>query len=226
MAPRLFLIAMALLPWLGLSAASQPVAHEPATQKYLFYFHGSYVEDSGPYTVNRIYNTRYEVDNIVRTFSRMGFFVISEYRPRGADAGTYADKLADEVSNLIETGVPPDNITIVGHSKGGLIAMMAAARLQIPEVNFVLMAACSRSLRRGGYTQFVSRESQKMSGRMLFITERRNTEAGSCREALMRARDNVISEERMLDTGKGDGLFYKPEPAWIDLIEAWAKPLS
>lgn len=225
MAARLFCIAIAAF-WFSAAAAQIPVntgADSPmrAGQKYLFYLHGTYVEESGPYTVSRVYSTRYEVDNIVRAFSRKGFFVVSDFRPRNTQAGVYADRLASEVAALIETGVPPADITVVGHSKGGLIAMMAAARLELTDLNFVLMAACSRALRRGGYTEFVSREAQKMAGRILFLNERRNTEAGSCREALMRAK-RTVSEERILDTGKGDGLFYKPDPAWIEPAALWA----
>lgn len=225
MAARLFCIAIAAFWLAGVAAPTPAIGQvEPsmrAGQKYLFYLHGTYVEESGPYTVSRIYNTRYEVDNIVRAFSRKGFFVVSDFRPRNTQAGAYADRLASEVAALIQTGVPAADITVVGHSKGGLIAMMAAARLELADLNFVLMAACSRSLRRGGYTEFVSREAQKMAGRILFLNERRNTEAGSCREALMRAK-RTVSEERVLDTGKGDGLFYKPDPAWVEPAALWA----
>src|SRR3546814_20839809 len=47
-----------------------------------------------------------------------------------------------QVESLIHRGVPPENIVVVGFSKGGDIAIHVSSFLRRPEVRFVLLAAC------------------------------------------------------------------------------------
>lgn len=60
-----------------------------------------------------------------------------------------ADRVVEQVRRLIEAGATPDRITVVGASMGAGIALLASARLGIPEVrlglpgtSFVAASSC------------------------------------------------------------------------------------
>src|SRR6185369_14320994 len=71
------------------------------------------------------------------------FVVVSEERPRGTDPEQYARIVQGQAAGLLADGVPPQNITIVGASKGAVIAMLASTLLRNRDMNFVLMSNCN-----------------------------------------------------------------------------------
>jgi len=118
-----------LLPiFLVLACSDQPSISNEPQPKYLFYLHGRIIEEQGINAVSEQFG-RYEYMAILDTLEQHQFTVISEARPRNTDINTYANKLAKEVSKLIDAGTLPKNITILGASKGAVIAMVAATQL-------------------------------------------------------------------------------------------------
>src|ERR1043166_2242189 len=103
-------------------------------QPHVIYVHGKAVEDGGrrPSTQYGVY----EYDAILDAFRPEGFAGTSQARPRDADPGTSAPRVAAEVNSLLREGVPPSRITVVGASKGAVIAMLASTYLQEPEVRY------------------------------------------------------------------------------------------
>ena len=53
----------------------------------------------------------------------MVFVVISEQRPRNTDVEEYAGKVTGQITALLDAGVPAENITVLGASKGAAIAI-------------------------------------------------------------------------------------------------------
>ena len=104
-----------------------PEAVDPA-RRHLFYLHGAWVEHG----LERSHPShgRYEYQAIVRTLAERGFVVISEARKGEIDPEAYAEKVSAQVRRLLEEGVPPSHVTVIGHSKGGSIALLAAAELR------------------------------------------------------------------------------------------------
>jgi predicted esterase len=181
--------------------------------RYLFYLHGAIIERAGVRPTHPKFGV-YEYQKIVEAFAERGFVVISEARPEGTDGMFYAATVADQVRALINGGVPPEHITVVGFSKGGGIAIAASSMLANDDVNFVFMAACNPWL--DSHPEIVGR------GRMLSLRESSDELAGSCESFFGRSPSPHDHRELLLELGGGHGAFYRPRPEWIDPVVEWA----
>ncbi len=125
---------------LDLSAYAFPNSIDPAA-KYLFYLHGKIIEDQGIPAVSPDFG-EYQYEAILEKFANHGFAVISEQRPKNTNGMEYANKVARQVTALLDAGIPAKNITVVGASKGAGISIEVSHLLENEEVNFVIMAIC------------------------------------------------------------------------------------
>jgi len=189
------------------------------SRKYLFYMHGTVVEEQGRNAMTPGYG-RYEYDDIVQALGGKGFVVISEVRSQGTRPD-YGRKVAGQVQSLPAAGVQPENITVSGHSKGGMLSMVASAALGEPKVNFVIMAGCGAGRFARGFEETVRQIAPRLKGRMLSLYDTVDREAGSCQAAFDRAQ-GLEYKETTLKTGLGHGLFYSVHKEWIDLVTDWA----
>ena len=204
-----FLLAALLLPAV---ASAAPGAE--ARKTYLFYLHGRIVEDQGPQGLSPRFG-RYDYPAILAAFRARGLEVVSEVRPRDTDPGTYADRVIGEIRDLIARGVPPSRITVVGASKGSVIAALVSTRLRNPGVRYVLLANCNAWL--------IRTHDPRLTGEVLSIYEASDDVGGSCRPLAARSPRLRRFGEIRLATGLGHGMVYRPIRAWIDPAAAWAK---
>jgi pimeloyl-ACP methyl ester carboxylesterase len=153
--------------------------------------------------------------------------VVSEARLEQTDAEAYAKKVATQVRRLLEQGVPPSHVTVIGHSKGGSIALIAASELHEEKLNFVIMAGCGKrgSGFRRSFERFLDERAARLRGRLLSIYDASDRLAGSCREAFEKAAV-AESAEVVLQTGQGHALFWSPKAVWVDEVVGWAEPKS
>jgi acetyl esterase/lipase len=86
----------------------------------------------------------YEYSAIVQALTDRGFRVISEVRQSDVHPRQYASRVADEVGELLKAGIAPQDISIVGHSKGGNMALIVASLLQQEDANYVILAGCGK----------------------------------------------------------------------------------
>jgi hypothetical protein len=203
-----------------------------AAGRYLFYLHGIAVELNGPDSYSQKFRKKYQNTAIARALSERGFTVIAEARPKDTTVPNYADKVASQVRQLLSAGVPPRHIAIVGHSKGGVIALAVAARIASPEVSYALLASCAlpKTHNVAGYDAraffegFVTRNKGRMSGRILSLYDVTDEWMGSCRE-LFTDSAGLATREVVLKTGMparmGHSLFYAPNKVWIDPVVHW-----
>jgi pimeloyl-ACP methyl ester carboxylesterase len=200
-----------------------PEKIDPA-RRHLFYLHGAWVEHSGPERRHPRHGA-YEYPAIVRTLVERDFVVISEARKGEIDTEAYAGKVTAQVRRLLGDGVPPSHITVIGHSKGGSMALIAASELREEKVNFVIMAGCGKRGSGFGrsFERFLERRAARLRGRILSIYDASDRVAGSCRAAFEKGKLSE-SEELVLDTGLGHGLFWSPRAVWIDEVVKWAAP--
>lgn len=186
-------------------------------QKYLFYLHGKIIEDQGANAVDNVngFGT-YQYQDILNTFSNAKFTVLSEVRQKNTDAAAYAHKIVSQIDSLLKTGAQPSNITVVGASKGAIIAMLVSLFLKNKDVNFVFMAGCNQSVRQ----QF---PAIKFCGNILSIYETSDDIGHSCL-AFKNQDSSSIShyKEIALTTGLKHGFLYKPLPQWINPAVQWA----
>jgi len=208
-----------LLPGLLLAALLVPAvaaaAPPPGVPKhYLFYLHGRIVEDQGPRGVSPRFG-RYDYPGILDAFRSRGLEVLSEVRPRDTDPGAYADKVVGEIRALLERGVAASHITVVGASKGSVIASLVSTRLQNPGVRYVLLANCNAWL--------IRTHDPRLTGEVLSIYESSDDFGGTCRPLAARSLQLRRFSEMRLDTGLGHGIVYRPMRAWVDPAAAWAR---
>jgi len=176
------------------------------------YLHGRIIEEQGPRAISPVFGP-YAFHAIVDSLRAGGVSVIADLRPSGADPTQWAGRVVAQVDSLTKAGVDPANVTVVGFSKGGGIAILAAARLARPEVGFVFLGSCGDG----------SGEFPAVSGRILSIFEQSDSLGQSCRGLLRRAGAGSITEERSLATGLGHGAFYQPRSDWLSLVRAWIR---
>jgi len=181
--------------------------------RYLFYLHGRIIEGKGVRPTHPKFGV-YEYQEILEAFADFGFVVISEVRRSGADVPIWADRVAGQVRRLIDGGVPPAHITVVGFSKGGVIAIFASAELANDRVNFVFMGACGPWLKEK--TDLVPH------GRMLALRESSDNLVGSCTKLFDRRDAEVDRREEVTHLGGGHGAYYRPRPEWVDEVVGWA----
>lgn len=189
-------------------------------RRYLFYLHGRIIEDQGLPAVSPEFG-EYQYEQILEVLEGYGFVVISEQRPKNADGWDYARKGARQIAELMEAGVPPGNITVVGASKGAAIAAGISNLAGNQKVNYVLLGTCHPDLidawRQEGFT---------LSGNVLSIYDIADDEySGSCQDLFARSEGHGLEEhsEIVLQVGTGHGILYQSLDEWIVPTIRWAK---
>ncbi len=180
--------------------------------KYLFYSHGYIVEGENATPVHPSWGT-YDYPAILEELSGFDAVIISEHRKAKSSPVKHAEKLKTQVDKLMEKGVSPRNITLVGFSRGGYITALASNAIQNTDVNYVILAACTTSLNQD--------ESVVLTGHVLSIHESSDS-VGSCSKVVNRNPTAVSSfKEIEISTGLEHGAFYRPTEAWISPIKSW-----
>ena len=202
--------ALITLSLTACATASAP----PENPRYLYYMHGKIIEDSGPEGVSPRFGP-YDYAGIIRAFERAGLSVVSEVRPKGTDVSSYAEKVVSDVRSKLAAGVPASSITIVGASKGSVIAMLVSSRLRNDEIRYVFLANCNDWMERTFAPRF--------TGEVLSIYDASDDIGQSCRPIAQRSPALKRFEEMRLETGLGHGVVYRPLAVWINPATRWAK---
>lgn len=181
--------------------------------RYLFYISG-YIVAEGNTRPTSPHFSIYEYEKILESFKERGFVVISEARRQSREIQPYAAKVASQVKQLLDAGVPAKNITVVGASQGSWIAMLVSTYAANRDLNFVFIAACAAD---NGLLKLTN-----LHGNVLFISERTD-KPGSCQ----RFRDDAkgINDYNSIEvnTGLKHGFLYRPLKEWIEPSVEWAQ---
>lgn len=204
---------MLLLTPVLLSALPLACARAQADDRYVIYLHARIAEEGGRRPTDSLYGT-YEFDAILDSLRQAGFEVLSDQRPPGLAIDTFVTALMHQVDSLLASGVPPENITVVGFSRGSAIAMLASSRLQNPALGFVFIAGC-------GPWAFDD-TNIRVTGRMLSLYETSDSLGVSCKPLFARAGEGSKAGETALSLGLGHGTFYRPRREWLEPVIAWA----
>lgn len=197
----------------------------PATidisKKYLFYLHGNGVEINGPTGAHPRWG-RFDYHGVVEAFQNRGFIVISEVRPKGTDIVQYAKKEVKQINSLINAGVPPENITILGFSKGGVIAMYVSAGVKNATIKYIFAASC---VYKGKFKKIYKKTLEEAApfivGSILSIYDEKDPICGTCKKTFQVAPEGTKYTEIELEVGKGHATFFGPMNEWIDPVTNW-----
>ena len=175
--------------------------------KHIFYLHGMIIEVQGIRAVSPQFGA-YEYTSIIDSLKATGAEVHAEVRKEKTDFYEFGKKISKEIDELIAKGVAPSDITLIGASKGGMIAMYISD-LNINKVNYVLLGSSS------DYTQKTF--DWNLHGNILGIYEKSDTVAGNNYQYWIDKSSNAASFEQLeINTGLGHGFLYTPNKAWLD----------
>jgi hypothetical protein len=182
-----------------------------AGERYVIYSHGLIVEGDDPRPISPKYG-QYDFPGIKQAvFSGGGFNLIALQRPKSTD-DSYADTLKSWVRRLVDAGVRPSRITLVGFSRGAQLTALASNDLAAVGINTALLAICEDG-------EIAQTPGLILGGNLLSIYET-SDELGSC--AKLAASSHLKSfEEVSISTGKKHGAFFQPLPQWLRPLKAW-----
>lgn len=81
------------------------------TKQYMFYLHGKIIEDQGIPAVSPDYG-EFEYEAILEKLASSGFIIISEQRQKNTDGMKYAQRVAGQVRELLNAGIPVKSIAV------------------------------------------------------------------------------------------------------------------
>ena len=187
---------------------------ERNNMKHLFYLHGMIIETQGINAVSPEFGA-YKYKEIIESLNATGHKVHSEVRTGRTDFKAFCQKISRQIDQLIEEGVPPSDISVIGASKGALMAM-TIADLNTNDINYILLGANSTSVEQSF--------DWKLHGRILGIYEKSDSIAGKDYSYWI-ARSSSASEFQQLElnTGLGHGFLYRPIASWLHPTLDWIK---
>jgi len=202
-----------------MDVAKKPILETPpktpnTSHTYLFYLHGLIVEFGGirPKSDEHGY---YEYELILDKFAEQGFSVISEAREQDTQVISYAEKVVTEIRGLLESGVPSQNISVVGASKGGVIASYVSLMLQQKEINYVFLA--------GLFEKCLADQDLSLYGRILSIHDSLDTLSITPDPFFERSSGQGVFKKIVVTKGLGHGLIYQPYSDWMEPLVDWIR---
>lgn len=184
--------------------------------RFIFFLHNRFLEEHELSELHPEFG-RTEYKEIITEFEKSGFKVISEKRTGNVNAREYAIGIVRQIDSLIEKGVEPKKITVVGTSKGGYIAQYVSTLANNPSLNFVFIA-CFRD------NDIEDIPEINYCGNILTIYEMSDPFGVS---ALERKKTSTCKikhfKEIELNTRLGHGFLFKPLKEWIEPTINWAK---
>ncbi|MFK7834985.1 MAG: hypothetical protein AB8B60_02085 [Sulfitobacter sp.] len=217
-------ISAACLWILALANPSKAGAHlsafpqvADAAQRYIIYVHGRIIESEGTAAVSPRFGP-YAYREIIEALAAGQGDVIAPVREGDTDVFAYAETLADQISALVGQGVPPENITIAGFSKGGYVTLLVANKLQNPAIRYVIMAGCVKGVFDG-----TDANADGLQGSILSMVDRADDLGFSCAPLFARNPQLTRTNDITFDAGTGHGFFYRADPLWIEQVRSWSK---
>ncbi|MBT8359722.1 MAG: hypothetical protein HKP41_19440 [Desulfobacterales bacterium] len=202
------------MPNINITIHQNVPSNPDSSKQYLFYLHGLIVEEAGlrPKSEEHGY---YEYELMLNKLAQEGFIVISEAREKGTRVKPYAEKVASQVKQLLADKVPPENISIVGASKGGLICAYVSYWLKEKEIKYAFLS--------GLFEKYLQDEELKLYGNVLSIHDRSDKLSINPLPYFQRSEGLGQFEHLVLDLDLGHGLIYQPHKEWLEPLVYWLK---
>lgn len=186
--------------------------NEQGKEKHIFYIHGKIIEIHGRNAYSEDFG-KYEFDSIVSAIKVEKSVVQFEIRNENVDPKEYAIHVSKQIDSLIKNGVKPIDITIVGASKGAIIASNISSFNTNP-INYVLLA--------GNNEYQETNNDWKFHGQVLCIYDLSDGIAGK-NYNYWKNRENFTTkfEQLEIQTNLGHGFLYKPLSVWTEPAKKW-----
>lgn len=184
---------------------------------YIFFIHNKFLEENPDGTLAKEYNVKVEYNEILKSFSKDGFIVISEKRKPNTNGIEYAEKVVHQIDSLIQKGVKPNHITVIGTSKGGYIAQFVSTFAKNPNLNFVFIGSFQD-------TDIEEMPTINFCGNILTIYEKSDVFGVTAvkRKETSKLKINQFKEIE-LNTGLKHGFLYIASDEWLNPSKMWAR---
>jgi hypothetical protein len=179
--------------------------------KYVFYSHGKIVEGKHTNPISPRWG-EYDFPEVKYALSSNNYNLIAYHRVQNTNPKTFALKLSNDVKKLITLGVKPQNITLLGFSRGGEITILASRQIQNPDINIILLASCANFMKNN--------ESFQVYGNVYSIYETSDV-VGSCQFLIKQSSGVNSFSEISISTGKEHGAFFIPIIDWVKPVKGW-----
>lgn len=180
--------------------------------KHIFYIHGRIIEIQGKNAVSEEFG-KYEFDSIIEAIKVDHSMVHAEIRNENIDIKEYAIKISKQIDSLIKIGVKPIDITVIGASKGAIIASNIS-NFNTNPINYVLLA--------GNNDYQEANNDWKFHGQVLCIFDLSDEIAGKNYSHWKNKKNNTTKFEQLeIKTNSGHGFLYKPLKDWIEPTKKW-----
>ena len=184
----------------------------PLEETHLFYLHGRIIEVQGIDAVHETFG-KYYYREIIDSLTPLATHIHHEIRTQETDFYEFAHHISHAIDSLIAQGIPPAHITVMGASKGGVMAMYISSINDHP-INYVFLAANN---------DYIETEYDwVLKGNILGIYEQSDSLAGKGYAYWQKRKHETDRiQEVKLDTGLGHGIIYRPLGEWLDPVKQW-----
>jgi len=183
-----------------------------STERHVFYLHGKIIETQGEHAISEDFGP-YKFEEIIQALEKTGAKVHRDIRSESTNFDAYTLKVSKQISKLVESGIPPNLISVVGASKGGVMAMQISSQNVYP-INYVLLGANNQRIEEQ-YTWI-------LQGNVLGIYETTDKLAGkNYNHWINRSKQTSHFEQLEIKTGLGHGFLYTPRSEWLEPCLAW-----
>lgn len=186
--------------------------NELDSERHIIYIHGRIIEEQGKNAVSEEFG-KYELDGIIAALKVANSTVHYDVRKENVEPREYAVKISKQIDSLIHLGVKATNISVIGASKGAVIASNVSD-INLNPINYILLA---------GNNQFQETNNNwKFHGQVLCIYDLSDTIAGKNYDHWKNNENYTTKFEQLeLKTNMGHGFLYKPLAAWIKPTKKW-----
>ncbi|WP_298545695.1 alpha/beta hydrolase [uncultured Aquimarina sp.] len=183
--------------------------------RFIFFLHNRFLEEHELNELHPEYG-RTEYKEIVSEYEKNGFKVISEKRNGNVNARDYAVGIVTQIDSLINIGIEPQKITVIGTSKGGYIAQYVSTLANNPNLNFAFVASFRNS-------DIENIPEINYCGNILTIYDKSDPFGVSALERKKTSSCEIKHfKEIELNTGMRHGFLFKPLKEWIEPTIKWA----
>ncbi len=190
---------------------------EQTTEKHVFYLHGRIVEVQGTSAVSEQFGP-YLYQAILDSLSEPDIILHAEVRNADVDFSQFTIQISNQIDSLIKVAVDPKNLTVVGASKGAVMAMNIS-NLNTHPINYVLL---------GANNDYIENENDwSLHGNILGIYESSDSLAGKNYDHwISRSNDAKQFKQLKIETGLGHGFLYRPIAEWLGPCREWIGKLN
>lgn len=181
-------------------------------KKHIFYLHGRIIELQGINAVSEEFG-EYKYQAIIDSLAYTGAEIHKEIRTEETGFDYFSRKVSLQIDSLISKGVEPKNITVIGASKGAVMAMNISDMNDNP-INYILL---------GANNDYIERENDwNLHGNVLGIYEKSDSLAGKNYQYWIDKSSRANSFKQLeINTGLGHGFLYSPLKEWLNPAKRW-----